>query len=56
MNYRYLGDTGLRVSEICLGTMTFGNEADESTSRAIMDRAIETGINFSTPRTTTTRA
>lgn len=46
MNYRYLGDTGLRVSEICLGTMTFGNEADESTSRAIMDRAIETGINF----------
>lgn len=46
MQYPFLGDTGLRVSEICLGTMTFGNEADESTSRAIMDRAFNAGINF----------
>lgn len=34
------------VSEICLGTMTFGNEADESQSIAIMDRALEAGVNF----------
>ncbi len=46
MNYRYLGDTGLRVSEICLGTMTFGNESDETASRAIMDHAFDAGINF----------
>lgn len=46
MEFRYLGNTGLQVSEICLGTMTFGNEADEATSRAIMDRAVDVGINF----------
>ena len=32
MKQRRLGRTGLRVSEICLGTMTFGNQADEATS------------------------
>jgi aryl-alcohol dehydrogenase-like predicted oxidoreductase len=46
MNYAYLGNTGVQVSELCLGTMTFGNEADETTSRAIMDRSLEAGINF----------
>lgn len=46
MKYRYLGPTGLQVSEVCLGTMTFGNEADEATSFKIMDRALELGINF----------
>jgi aryl-alcohol dehydrogenase-like predicted oxidoreductase len=46
MQYKRLGKTGVLVSEICLGTMTFGNEADEATSRAIMDRALEAGINF----------
>jgi len=46
MRYRYLGDTGLQVSSLCLGTMTFGNEADEATSRQIMDRALDAGINF----------
>lgn len=46
MKYIYLGNTGLQVSEVCLGTMTFGNESDESTSRAIMDRALDYGINF----------
>lgn len=40
------GQTGIKVSEICLGTMTFGNEADEATSRAIMDRAFDAGVNF----------
>ena len=46
MDYALLGRTGVRVSEICLGTMTFGNEADEKTAVAIMDRAWEAGINF----------
>jgi aryl-alcohol dehydrogenase-like predicted oxidoreductase len=43
---RNLGRTGLRVSEVCLGTMTFGNQADEATSFAIMDAAVEGGITF----------
>ena len=41
-----MGRTGLKVSEICLGTMTFGNQADESTSFAIMDVAADAGVNF----------
>ena len=40
------GKTGIRVSPVCLGTMTFGNEADEKTSVALMDHAYEVGINF----------
>ncbi len=46
MDYRRMGRTGLRVSALCLGTMTFGWSADEPTSFAIMDRALEAGINF----------
>jgi len=46
MKQRRLGRTGLVVSEIGLGTMTFGSMADESTSHAIMDCAIDHGINF----------
>jgi aryl-alcohol dehydrogenase-like predicted oxidoreductase len=46
MEIRPLGRTGIRVSALCLGTMTFGNEADESTSRAIVDRFLEAGGNF----------
>ncbi len=38
--------TGLKVSEICLGTMTFGNQADETTARAIMDKAFDAGVYF----------
>jgi aryl-alcohol dehydrogenase-like predicted oxidoreductase len=41
-----IGRTGLKVSEICLGTMTFGNQCDQSTSFAIMDRADLGGVNF----------
>jgi aryl-alcohol dehydrogenase-like predicted oxidoreductase len=41
-----MGRTGLKVSEICLGTMTFGHQCDESTSRAIMDRAADRGVFF----------
>ena len=46
MKIHRMGRTGLRVSEICLGTMTFGNQCDEATSFAIMDRAAEGGVNF----------
>ena len=46
MQIKQLGRTGLKVSEICLGTMTFGNQADEATAFAIMDRAYEAGVCF----------
>jgi aryl-alcohol dehydrogenase-like predicted oxidoreductase len=46
MQYRYLGRSGLKVSEVCLGAMTFGREADEATSRRMLDRFVETGGNF----------
>ena len=46
MNYRYIGKTGLRVSPICLGTMTFGSAVDKKEAFAIMDKAYEAGINF----------
>jgi aryl-alcohol dehydrogenase-like predicted oxidoreductase len=41
-----MGRTGLRVSEVCLGTMTFGHQCDEPTSFAILDRAWSAGVNF----------
>ena len=41
-----LGNTGLHVSRLCLGTMTFGSNADESASVAILDAATEAGVNF----------
>ena len=46
MPYRRLGRTALQVSELCLGTMNFGPQTTESDSWAIMDRALELGINF----------
>src|SRR3954467_14588247 len=47
MNYRRLGDTGVRVSEIGLGGwLTFGNAVDLDRGRAVMKRALELGINF----------
>jgi aryl-alcohol dehydrogenase-like predicted oxidoreductase len=46
MNYTSLGRTGLKVSRLCLGTMNFGPQASETDSHAIMDKALETGINF----------
>jgi len=39
MRHVRLGGTGLRVSQLCLGTMTFGLQCDEATSVAILDRA-----------------
>ncbi len=46
MKIKRIGRTGLHVSEICLGTMTFGNQCDEPTSRAIMDKAFDAGVTF----------
>jgi aryl-alcohol dehydrogenase-like predicted oxidoreductase len=46
MRMKRLGNTGLRVSEICLGTMTFGNQADQATAFEIMDTAEQGGVNF----------
>ena len=46
MEYRYLGRLGLKVSPFCLGTMNFGPQTSEEDSFAIMDRALELGINF----------
>ena len=46
MKRRHLGKSGLTVSEICMGTMTFGNQSDEPTSRAILDRAYDRGVDF----------
>ncbi len=46
MQYRLLGRTGVKVSQLCFGTMTFGNEADESVSAAIYKRCRDAGINF----------
>ena len=46
MDYRLLGRTGLRVSPLCLGTMNFGPETSEEDSYAIMDKALDVGINF----------
>ena len=46
MEYRNLGRTGLKVSELCLGTMQFGWTADEALSLRILDAAFEAGINF----------
>lgn len=46
MKTRRLGRSGLVVSEICMGTMTFGVQADEAESHAILDRAFDAGVNF----------
>lgn len=46
MEYRYLGKTGLRVSELCLGTQTFGWVTDENTAFRILDKFVEAGGNF----------
>ncbi len=50
MRYKFLGSSGLRVSEICLGTMSFGQDwpfgADEATSRKVLDVYADAGGNF----------
>ena len=46
MEYRRLGKSGLKVSEICLGTMTFGHGADETEANRMVHLACDAGINF----------
>lgn len=46
MEFRYLGNTGFRMSELCLGCMTFARESDEETSQRLIERFIEAGGNF----------
>lgn len=46
MKTRRLGRTGLKVTEICLGTMTFGHQCDEATSFSIMNKAADRGVQF----------
>jgi aryl-alcohol dehydrogenase-like predicted oxidoreductase len=46
MEYQFLSNTGVQVSRLCLGTMTFGKEADKPTSAAIFKRCRDAGINF----------
>ncbi|TAL54373.1 aldo/keto reductase [Pandoraea sp.] len=46
MQYRKFGGTGLTVSRLCLGTMTFGLQTEEAASHAILDKAADAGVNF----------
>ena len=46
MRYRMLGSSGIKVSELCLGTMMFGGPTDEAQGRRIVDHAAENGVNF----------
>ncbi|MFM9281459.1 aldo/keto reductase [Paenibacillus jiagnxiensis] len=46
MQYSYLGKSGLKVSQLCLGTMNFGPETEEKEAFKIMDAALDAGINF----------
>ena len=46
MDYVNLGSTGVKVSRICFGTMSFGGDADEATSHQLFDRCRQAGVNF----------
>jgi aryl-alcohol dehydrogenase-like predicted oxidoreductase len=46
MKYSYLGNTGIQVSTLCMGTMTFGREADQAESKAMFNCCREAGVNF----------
>lgn len=46
MKYSYLGKSGVKVSQLCLGTMNFGPETEEKDAFRIMDAALDAGINF----------
>ncbi|MEW1822883.1 aldo/keto reductase [Arthrobacter sp. NPDC080031] len=46
MQYTHLGRSGLSVSRLCLGTMNFGPQTEESAAHSIMDSALDAGINF----------
>src|ERR1700733_12574928 len=46
MDYRYLGRSALKVSPLCLGAMMFGGETDEVSSKRIIHKAYDQGVNF----------
>ena len=46
MQYRVLGTSGMKVSQLCLGTMMFGGPTDASQAGRIIDHALESGVNF----------
>ncbi|MDO9172423.1 MAG: aldo/keto reductase, partial [bacterium] len=46
MNSVALGASGLQVTPICLGTMTFGEQVNEASAHTILDRSLERGVNF----------
>ena len=46
MGYRRMGRTGLKVSEFCLGTMTFGHSTDETEAKKMVDLCFDAGVNF----------
>ena len=46
MQYRNLGRVGVQVSALCLGCMNFGGRAGEAEAAAVIDRALDAGINF----------
>lgn len=46
MQYRKIGRTGLKVSQVCLGTMTFGDQVGEADAISMTQAAIERGVNF----------
>ena len=46
MRYRVLGRSGMKVSELCLGTMLFGDLTEAAEARRIIDHAAEHGVNF----------
>lgn len=46
MEYRLLGNTGVKVSQLCFGTMSFGGDADEPTSELLYHRCRDAGVNF----------
>jgi len=46
MRYRVLGRSGIKVSELCLGTMMFGAQTEEAEARRMIDHALESGVNF----------
>lgn len=46
MKSRRLGKSAIAVSDICMGTMTFGNQADEATAHRVLDMSLDAGINF----------
>ena len=46
MEYCFLGKTGVQVSKLCMGTMTFGREADKAAAKDIFNRCRDAGIKF----------